>query len=256
MGLFGRRKLQLRSDPQGVFQGPFAHALASGAHMPIAGGGVWNAVPGSCSCCSPEEERTKLRDSWGITDTEGWDRALRELVSGDRTSPELSVVLGLRNEACASAPQQPFDAGSWPDLIVRWCQSTGTDPSVYEALVLAAARVWEYEERMVEDGVLPRGAQVRTVRAYDFGRAVNLARWGFHAGYADLRTAGEHIVRAGAASMRHHGSWAEMSAGFVLGRALGFDDGAFGPYYTDSVAAHRLLTTDPRSPWLNLPWHM
>lgn len=256
MGLFGRKEFRLRSDPQGVFQGPFAHALASGAHMPTAGGGVWNAVPGSCSCCSAKDERDKLRNSWGITDAEGWDRALRQLVSEERAPSEASLVLDLRNRACASAPHQPFDAGTWPDLIGQWCRISGADQAAYEALVLAAARVWEYEERMVEDGVLPKGAHVRTVRAYDFGRAVNLARWGFNAGYADLRAAGEHIVRAGAASMRHHGSWAEMSAGFVLGRAMGFDDGAFGPYYTDSVAAHRVLTTDPQSPWLNLPWHM
>lgn len=256
MGLFGRKELRLRSDPHGVFEGPFAHALACGAHMPTTGGGVWNAIPGSCSCCSPKDDRDKLRDSWGITDTEGWERALHQLVSDERAPSEVSVVLGLRTRACANAPHQPFDAGTWPDLIGHWCRGTGAAPSVYEELVLAAARVWEYEERMVEDGALPRGAQVRSVRAYDFGRAVNLARWGFNAGYADMRAAGEHIVRAGAASMCHHGSWAEMSAGFVLGRAMAFDDGDFGPFYTDSVAAHRVLTTDPMSPWLNLPWRM
>ena len=256
MGLFGRKELQLRSDPNGVFQGPMAHALACGAHMPTAGGGVWNAIPGSCSCCSPKDERDKLRESWGITDVQGWDGALRRLVAEDRAASEASVVLDLRNQAAARAPGRPFDAGFWPDLIGHWCRSTGAAPSLYESLVLVAARVWEYEERMADDGVLPPGAVVRTVRAYDYGRAVNLARWGVNAGYADERAAVEHIIRAGAAAMHHHGSWTELSAGFVLGRALAFDEGAFGPYYTDSVAAHKVLVSDPRSPWLNLPWRM
>ncbi|WP_017590121.1 DUF1266 domain-containing protein [Nocardiopsis ganjiahuensis] len=256
MGLFRRKELRLRSDPRGVFEGEFAHALACGAHMPVTGGGVWNAFAGSCSCCSPEDERDKLRESWGITDTQGWDRALRELVVGGRIPSDVSVVLDLRVQACARTPGLPFDAGTWPDLIGHWCRSSGADAAKYEALVLTAARVWEYEERMVQDGALPPGAKVRTVLAYDLGRAVNLARWGFNAGYAEMMAAGEHIIRAGATAMLNHGSWGELSAGFVLGRALAFDEGAFGPYYTDSVAAHRVLTTDPMSPWLNIPWRM
>ncbi|WP_159945186.1 MULTISPECIES: DUF1266 domain-containing protein [unclassified Nocardiopsis] len=255
MGLF-RRKAVLRTDPHGFFQGPLAHALATGAHLPTASGGVWNAVPASCACCDAREERDKLRDSWGITDAAGWDRALRALVEGPHRGSAVATVLELRGQAASRTPGQPFDAGTWPDLIAAWCWERGAGPGLYEQLVTSAAQVWEYEERMVRDGVLPRGVPVRTVRAYDFGRAVNLARWGVNAGYADERAAHAHILRAGAASMHHHGSWEEMSAGFVLGRAMAFDEGAFGSYYTDSAAAHRVLVSDPHSPWRNLPWRM
>ncbi|MFJ9552459.1 DUF1266 domain-containing protein [Nocardiopsis sp. NPDC101807] len=255
MGLFSKRA-RLRSDPAGFFQGPLAHAFASGAHMPTAGGGVWNAVHSSCSCCDAEDERAKLRDSWGITDTAGWDGALRRLTDDHRPASGVTVLLDLRNRAMARAPGLPFDAGVWPDLIAHWCRARGAAHRVYEEMVLEAALIWEYEERMAEDGVLPRGVPVRTVRAYDFGRAVNLARWGVNAGYADERAAHGHILRAGAQSMRHHGSWQEMSAGFVLGRAMAFDEGSFGPYYKDSVAAHEVLVGDPASPWLHLPWRM
>ncbi|MBB6120111.1 DUF1266 domain-containing protein [Nocardiopsis algeriensis] len=255
MGLF-TRKLRLLSDPQGVFQGPPAHAFACGAHMPVAGRGVWNALHSACACCDADDNRAKLRDSWGITDTPGWEQALSSLVSDDRSPDPLALVLDLRAREAARLPGAPFDAGSWPELIGRWCWAQGADPSVYPSLVDTAARVWEYEERMAEDGVLPRGTLVRTVRAYDLGRAVNLARWGVSAGHGDPETALRYVLRAGAASMRHYGSWEEMSAGFVLGRAMAFDEGRFGPYYTDSVAAHRVLTTDPLSPWRNLPWHM
>ena len=255
MGLFTKRA-KLRSDPQGVFQGPLAHAFASGAHMPTAGGGVWNAVHSSCACCDADDERAKLRDSWGITDAAGWDAALRRLTEDRRDASAVTAVLGLRDQAVAHAPGRPFDAGVWPDLIAHWCRVRGAGHQTYEEMVTEAALVWEYEERMVADGILPRGTAVRTVRAYDFGRAVNLARWGVNAGYADEQAAYGHILRAGAQSMRYHGSWREMSAGFVLGRALAFDDGSFGPYYTDSAAAHKVLVGDPASPWLNLPWRM
>ncbi|WP_435108976.1 DUF1266 domain-containing protein [Nocardiopsis synnemataformans] len=255
MGLFSART-RLRSDPQGFFQGPMAHALASGAHMPTANGGVWNAVHSSCSCCDAQDERDKLRDSWGVTDHAGWDRALRGLTDDARPATALSIVLDLRAWNMALTPGWAFDPSTWPDLITRWCREQGAAPGLYEELVAAAAQVWEYEERMVRDGVLPPGTPVRTARAYDFGRAVNLARWGVNAGYADERTAHAHILRAGGQSMRYHGSWQEMSAGFVLGRAMAFDEGSFGPYYTDSVRAHAVLAKDPRSPWLHLPWRM
>ncbi|MFL1378688.1 DUF1266 domain-containing protein [Nocardiopsis protaetiae] len=255
MGLFTKRP-RLRSDPRGVFQGPLAHAFANGAHMPVANGGVWNAVHSACSCCDARDDREKLRSSWGITDRAGWERALAALTGPDREPTALSLVLELRARAVDSRPGIPFDAGAWPDLIGYWCRERGAPRETYDEMVVEAARVWEYEERMAADGVLPRGAVVRTVRAYDFGRAVNLARWGVNAGYAAEDAALPHIVRAGAMSMRHHGSWEEMSAGFTLGRAMGFDDGEFGVYYTDSVKAHQVLVTDPESPWRNLPWRM
>ncbi|MFD6100301.1 DUF1266 domain-containing protein [Nocardiopsis flavescens] len=255
MGLFTKRP-RLRSDPEGVFQGPLAHAFASGAHMPVANGGVWNAVHSSCSCCDARDEREKLSSAWGIDDAAGWERALASLTAETAPPTALSTVLELRAQASAARPGAPFDAGSWPDLIGYWCGARNAARETYDAMVSEAARVWEYEERMVADGVLPRGAAVRTVRAYDFGRAVNLARWGVNAGYAAPEAALPHIVRAGAVSMRFHGSWEEMSAGFTLGRAMGFDDGAFGAYYTDSVRAHRVLVTEPESPWRNLPWRM
>ena len=255
MGLFSKRT-KLLSDPRGVFRGPLAHAFACGAHMPTAAGGVWNAVHSACACCDADDDRAELRDSWGITDTAGLEGELRHLTDDRVRDSPVSVLLELRNQAVARAPGHPFNAGLWPDLIAHWCRVRGAGTRVYGEMVLEAARIWEHEERMASDGFLPRGVPVRTVRAYDFGRAVNLARWGVNAGYADERSAHGYIVRAGAQSMRHHGSWEEMSAGFMLGRAMSFDEGSFDPYYKKLVAAHRVLVSDPASPWLNLPWRM
>ncbi|WP_435845038.1 DUF1266 domain-containing protein [Streptomyces flaveolus] len=49
-------------------------------------------------------------------------------------------------------------------------------------------------------------------------------------------------------------SWQDFSAGYILGRCLHFDEEDFGSWYTDMVDAHRILMSDPGSPWLNIPF--
>jgi hypothetical protein len=49
-------------------------------------------------------------------------------------------------------------------------------------------------------------------------------------------------------------SWQDFSAGYILGRCLHFDGEEFGEWYSNMLEAHRILTTDPGSPWLNIPW--
>src|SRR6185503_12764397 len=110
------------------------------------------------------------------------------------------------------------------------------------------------EERLRADGVLPRDGHVTSVLAYDYGRAVNMARWGLLAGYCDRQTAESCVLKAGELSRRTYTSWASFSAGYVLGRVLRFDDGEFGSYYDDSVIGHRVLEHAPTSPWRTLAW--
>ena len=42
--------------------------------------------------------------------------------------------------------------------------------------------------------------------------------------------------------------------GYILGRCLHFDNEKFGSWYQDMVTVHRILTSDPGSPWLNIPF--
>jgi hypothetical protein len=42
-----------------------------------------------------------------------------------------------------------------------------------------AAVITRYESRFRADGLLPPNGIVTSVFGYDFGRAVNMARWGF-----------------------------------------------------------------------------
>jgi hypothetical protein len=60
------------------------------------------------------------------------------------------------------------------------------------------------------------------------------------------------VLRAGELCRGTYGSWAELSAGYILGRALRFDQEAFGEWYESALIPHRILTEDPESPWNTL----
>ncbi len=62
---------------------------------------------------------------------------------------------------------------------------------------------------------------MRTTVAYDYGRAVNLARWGLSARFCGPADAEAAIVYAGALSKSAHRSWEEFSAGYALGGCCG-----------------------------------
>lgn len=81
-----------------------------------------------------------------------------------------------------------------------------------------------------------------------------MARWGLGARYCTLEEAERAVVRAGRLSRFNYRSWEDFSAGYVLGRCLHFDEEEFGDWYGEMLDAHRLLTTHPDSPWLNIPF--
>lgn len=115
-------------------------------------------------------------------------------------------------------------------------------------------RIARYEARFRADGLLAEGKFVRTVEAWDYGRASGMARWGLAARFCSLDEAERAVLRAGRSAQANYRSWEEFSAAYILGRCLHFDDEEFGEWYEDMLTAHRILTTDPESPWLTLPW--
>jgi hypothetical protein len=114
--------------------------------------------------------------------------------------------------------------------------------------------VGRYEERFRADGLLPADGEVRSLAALDLAHAVNLVRWGLGARFCAPPQAEQAVLRAGARAREVYGSWQEYAAGYALGRVLAFDNGWFGPSYAETVHLHRVLTQDPASPWLGLPF--
>jgi hypothetical protein len=187
-----------------------------------------------------------LRDEWGVTDAAQWRERTDALLGESGGDPRVSLVLSLRRGAACGAEPAP-----WRRAIERWSRDNAVPP---EALLDLAARIGRYETRFRDDGLLPAGGVVGTALAYDFGRAVNMARWGREAQFCDQDTAERLVIGAGRRCRRHYDSWAALSAGYALGRVLRFGDEELGTWYDSVLAAHRILTGAAGGPWQTLTW--
>ncbi|MFJ8843820.1 DUF1266 domain-containing protein [Streptomyces cyaneofuscatus] len=242
------RLLALR---HGALHGPLAYGLACGAHLAIGNAVPWNEV--GTVYREYARERELLRDSWGITDTAGWRRQLDVLLDARNSPPEPDFVLRAREQLAAGLGELP-SADLWRETAAGHAQDLGADAGTVKGIEDLVRRIMRYEARFRADGLLEPDGRVRTTVAYDYGRAVNLARWGLSARYCAPADAEQAIVYAGALSKSAHRSWEEFSAGYALGRVLRFDGESYGPFYEQNVLAHRLLTESEGSPWRHIPW--
>ncbi|AXG82890.1 DUF1266 domain-containing protein [Streptomyces paludis] len=244
----GHRLLALR---HGALHGPLAYGLACGVHLAFGNGVPWNEV--GTVCREYTEERESLRDAWGITERAEWQEQLNALLDARNSPPEPDFVLRVREELRAALGEAPT-AELWRETAAGHAQDVGAGQGAVRDIEELVRRIVRYEARFRADGLLPPDGRVSTTVAYDYGRAVNVARWGLSARFCDPHEAEQAIVYAGALSKSAYGSWEEFSAGYALGRVLRFDDEEYGEYYTRIVAAHGVLTEHEGSPWRHIPW--
>lgn len=235
------------STPQGPFWGPMAHGFACGAHIPVHVSSPWNALddPGR----DYAENRESLADSWGVTTAADWSRQVDYLLGGMNIGPEVDAVLDVRRTLLRQ--QGHYDLLTWENAVGDWARRQGGEP---DELVRLAGVVTRYESRFRTDGLLPHDGIVTSVFGYDFGRAVNMARWGFGGRFCDYATAERIVLRAGELCRRHYTSWADFSAGYALGRVIRFDEEQYGHMYVSVLGPHRLLMGDRTSPWWHVPF--
>ncbi|MBA8952468.1 DUF1266 domain-containing protein [Actinomadura namibiensis] len=233
----------LVADPGHATWGRLAAALAVGAHLAVGNGVPWNVLEHGGD---PAGERTLLERDWGVTGPASWREQIDRLLAAENSDPAIQIVLDRR--------QHGMGPRDWRDAIVDWCAGQEVPADAAGELVELSALVLRYEARFRSDGLLPPDGRVDSVFGYDFGRAVNMARWGLGARFCDAEAAEEAVLRAGRLAGRVYRSWREFSAGYVLGRMLRFDEGEFGEWYERSLAGHRILTQDPASPWRLLAW--
>lgn len=259
----------------GPLHGPVAHGLAVGAHLSVTNGEFWNALAYHGNGYTRERER--MRRDWEITDPASWHQVLRGLLSADMVSPVWEFALRVRR-VLASDFAGPVDVEHWRHAAataLRRSAEREAEPRLTpEGVTLAAprptaevegevtgvqrliGRMARYEQRFRADGLLPEDGWVRSVEGWDHGRASQLARWGLAARYGTLAEAERGVLAAGAAARTTYRSWEEFSAGYALARCLHFDEEEFGEWYAGSLATHLTLTTDPASPWRNIPWRV
>jgi hypothetical protein len=223
--------------------GEFAAALAVGAHMSLGHGVSWNAIKDDSN--SQQRIFTTLRDNWDINSPAELVETLEQLLDDETGDPTADFVLDVRQEV---GPQ------AWKQAVTDSARAQGVPETVLDEMLATVARVLSYEERFRADGLLPAGGTVRSVLAYDWGRAVNMARWGLKLGYIQQAQAREYVLRAGKLAFGRYSSWADLSAGYSLGRVLRFDNDEFDVWYDTVLEPHRVLLSDPTSPWLTLPW--
>lgn len=81
-----------------------------------------------------------------------------------------------------------------------------------------------------------------------------MARWGLGARFGTVQEAEAAVIEAGRKASLSYRSWQDFSAGYILGRCLHFGEEEFGDWNTDMADAHRILMSEPGSPWLNIPF--
>jgi hypothetical protein len=249
--------------------GPVAHGLACGALMCVKNGAYWNDLAHGFGYVW---ERQALERSWGVTTREKWQQYQEELLTNEMSSPVWEFTLGVRHNLAQDFGGQVSTA-HWrqaAERVLRKRMTTATveltpdgvtrteGPSEEEVewqidgVKRLIGRITRYEARFRADGLLPEGRFIHSVAAWDYGRASNMARFGLASRFCTVQEAESAVLRAGRVCAVSYRSWEDFSAGYVLGRCLHFDDEEFGPWYEEMLTAHRVLTTEPESPWLTI----
>lgn len=87
--------------------------------------------------------------------------------------------------------------------------------------------------------------------AWDFARLINVARFGFSAGYLPEVDAWQIITRAARRLASEYDSWQELSDNYVLGLRYWQDGAQPDPFFLEAAT---WLASDPASPWRTVPW--
>lgn len=238
-------------DKQQPTTGEFAADLAVGAHMSLNQGVAWNTLHDDAN--SKQKIYEGLKNQWGVTTRSGLRDCLDGLLDNETGDTVADFVLDVRAELIGRLGTLP-DQQVWRQAVAEAARAQGVPETVLDEMTATTERVARYEERFRADGLLPAGGFVRSLLAYDWGRAVNMARWGLKLRLINEQQAREYVQRAGKQAFGRYTSWTDLSAGYILGRVLRFDNDEFDVWYNTVLEAHQILTTDPASPWLTLSW--
>ncbi|RRO17241.1 DUF1266 domain-containing protein [Saccharopolyspora rhizosphaerae] len=265
-GLGGHRVVTRHST--GCEPTELLHGLACGAHLCYLNGDAWNNLDWHGLGYSGEVER--LAEGWGVEARQDWITLQNRLLNCDVSTSDWDFVLGARNfllstegplvgpqrwRECVDTTIRNNIAANVPGASAERGGSPEVD-SYADFLCGLVGTIVRYEARFRADELLPPDGYVRTVAAWDLGRASTMARWGRGARYATQAEMYEALDLVSRETRSRYGSWAEFSVGYVLGRCLHFDDEAFGPTYTDVLEAHRALLAEGDSPWRAVPFHL
>lgn len=245
--------------------GPLLHGLGLGGHMCFVNGEAWNNPDYHGLGMSTERER--LAEWWEVTDRASWQEIQRRLLDGDVLAWYWEFVLAVRSELAdrhTRGRRQRVDPAVWRECVELTLRDRARHAAPAELgeqweefvahVVGVVGKILRYEARFRADGLLAPDTAVRSVAAWDLGRASMMARWGYGARYATRAEMEEAVIEAGRTAQAAHTSWHDFSAGYALGRCLHFDEEEFGSWYGEMLEAHRALDADPAGPWHSVPF--
>lgn len=243
---------KLITTRRGPTRGVLAHGLACGAHLAISNGAIWNTTINTYSG-DYSSDMDRLRGDWSINDSPGWAKQLTYLLNAENSDPAIDALLRMR-QRLGGAAAGSLSIKRWRNEFIAWARGREIPEDVLGQTLDLLCMIIDYEAAFRDARMLEAGQVVPTVAGYDYGRAVNLARWGLSARYCTREAAENLILQCGELSQAAYGSWPEFSAGYALGRMLRFDEGEFGSCYRDTLNVHEILATEPDSPWRTTKW--
>jgi hypothetical protein len=119
--------------------------------------------------------------------------------------------------------------------------------------MLEYAEHWsETEAELRAAGMLQSEKDVaRGISSWDLGRAINLARMAYDAGYIAEDEAWVAIKQAAGLARSQFGSWNELAQSYILGRAMWSGSGMMLDGLIDIA---KKLLVDAESPWIRMRW--
>jgi Protein of unknown function (DUF1266) len=93
----------------------------------------------------------------------------------------------------------------------------------------------------------------QSITGWDFGRYINLCRWGVQVGYLSEEEAWPRVMYAAIILQQSFGSWQEFGENYLIGREFWSlrQTQKDGPAMR---ASYLRLLNDPSSPWNRIPW--
>lgn len=218
--------------PDSVLSREVQADLAAGANLAFLNGYTLNVLE---TRSGREESTIVLARDWGVNDRAGLIGMLDWLEHAGHQVYFQSVW----DIISVAAPQ---DVREMLESLQRAVREQGdkTDVVAYGENLLDA-----HQYLTQTRGFFQNGGKT-DILTWDLGRAINLCRWGFDAGFLGREEALEYISRFGRRLRQHYPSWENLSECFILGFAMWSGD---RQEIDQRCNEHRTLLSDAGSPW-------
>ena len=215
---------------QGALTGERAWAFALGAVYHVAHG---YAVDAALPEALDDREGPMLARDWGITDRATLIERLNDLGSNGhrhRYGAQLRYYAQLWRPAVASLREE--------------CRAAIREGG--EEAEEAAENLWRLDAVQADTD----GVRSSPLLAFDSARAVMLTRDGLMLGWLHEQEAWTYLLDVARNAQRSYRSWAAYASDFTLARNV------WAGRRCDDIFDHvvKKLSSDPKSPWRQLPW--